>query len=258
MAELVKMQGTFIVPLLHPFSTPKPSLTKFEYDDTSQFKNFVESRDHLPIASRFLSSHAAGSDDSDEPEDDSEGVNSGAGTTSHASRQRGQGNPNFTPELDPRSPLASRIRRDSFGSLSRSSLSPRPDPNAVSAAFLGLKPSAEPSLTENDLDRGLKSILLNPSAREMQQKSNKSFTEPDLLADDRVAPHQIPDDLRRCLEVIEDILPYHIKLRDSLRKRYDEQYPFVRSLADVFVYNVRLLIPLFQCPDHRLTLVALV
>jgi hypothetical protein len=53
------------------------------------------------------------------------------------------------------------------------------------------------------------------------------------------SPHQLPDDLRRCLEVIEDsILAGHLKLSEGLRKRYDEQYPLVRSLADVFVANV--------------------
>jgi hypothetical protein len=52
-------------------------------------------------------------------------------------------------------------------------------------------------------------------------------------------PHQLPDDLRQCLEVIEDsILAGHLKLSEGLQKRYDEQYPLVRSLADVFLANV--------------------
>jgi hypothetical protein len=41
------------------------------------------------------------------------------------------------------------------------------------------------------------------------------------------------------LEVIEGgILNGHMTLADGLRKRYEEQYPLVRSLADVFVANV--------------------
>ena len=57
--------------------------------------------------------------------------------------------------------------------------------------------------------------------------------------DTGVTPHQLPDDLRQCLEVIEDsIIAGHLKLSEGLRKRYDEQYPLVRSLADVFVANV--------------------
>lgn len=54
-----------------------------------------------------------------------------------------------------------------------------------------------------------------------------------------VPPHVLPEDLRKCLEVIENgILLGHLKLSEALRKRYDEQYPLVRSLADVFVGNV--------------------
>jgi hypothetical protein len=57
-----------------------------------------------------------------------------------------------------------------------------------------------------------------------------------------IAPHQLPDDLRQCLEVLEDkIIPGHITLCEGLRKRYEEQYPLVRSLADVFVSNSHIL-----------------
>jgi hypothetical protein len=49
----------------------------------------------------------------------------------------------------------------------------------------------------------------------------------------------LPEDLRVCLEVIDGgVLDGHKRLQDALRKRYDEQYPLVRSLADVFVANV--------------------
>jgi hypothetical protein len=42
----------------------------------------------------------------------------------------------------------------------------------------------------------------------MQQKSKESLTKADLIANGGVAPHQLPDDLRQCLEVIEDsIIP---------------------------------------------------
>ena len=36
--------------------------------------------------------------------------------------------------------------------------------------------------------------------------------------DTGVAPHQLPSDLRQCLEVIEDILTGHLKLSEGLRK----------------------------------------
>ena len=90
-------------------------------------------------------------------------------------------------------------------------------------------------------------------------RSNQSLPPPplpnlnaDLIADGGVAPHQLPVDLRQCLEVIEDsILAGHVNLNDHLRKRYDEQYPLVRSLEDIFVANVRLLIFPSCCLNHR-------
>lgn len=53
-----------------------------------------------------------------------------------------------------------------------------------------------------------------------------------------VPTHLLPTDLRICLEVLEESLKGHMTLFEGLRKRYDEQYPLVRSLADVFVANV--------------------
>lgn len=56
-----------------------------------------------------------------------------------------------------------------------------------------------------------------------------------------IAPHQLPEDLRICLEVIDGgVLEGHKRLSEALQKRYDDQYPLVRSLADVFVSNVSL------------------
>jgi hypothetical protein len=62
-----------------------------------------------------------------------------------------------------------------------------------------------------------------------------------------VPPHVLPEDLRKCLEVIENgILIGHLTLSEALKKRYDEQYPLVRSLADVFVTNVSSLYVFFD------------
>ncbi|KAF8502865.1 hypothetical protein F5888DRAFT_1121837 [Russula emetica] len=49
-----------------------------------------------------------------------------------------------------------------------------------------------------------------------------------------IASYQLPDELRRCPESIRGILADHLKLVEALRKRYDEQYPLVRSLVDIF------------------------
>jgi hypothetical protein len=136
-------------------------------------------------------------------------------------------------ECDPREPLDSRTLRDSFVSLSLSLRSLRfplrRNSNAVSTASLG---------------RG-SSVELSPTERE-------AFAKADFIANGCVAPHQLPDDLRLCLEAIENILEDHLKLIEALRKRYNGQYPLVRSLADVFLDNVRLCIPLSNSPDHGL------
>jgi hypothetical protein len=49
----------------------------------------------------------------------------------------------------------------------------------------------------------------------------------------------LPDDLEKVLKVLADgILQGHIKLAAALRRRYESQYPLVRSLADVFISYV--------------------
>lgn len=57
---------------------------------------------------------------------------------------------------------------------------------------------------------------------------------------DTDSPLVVPEDLRIVLQVIgNSILKGHLALSDALRKRYDEQYPLVRSLADIFIEHVR-------------------
>jgi hypothetical protein len=246
-AELLKMRETFINPLLHPYVNSSLSTTP-ENDHMSQVETLVESAlDHLPIASRFLSSPTAGSDGFDGPED-----NGRARMISRAFRRGGQASPKLATERDPRSPLPSQTPRDSFVSIARSHLSlrlpSRPNRKSISTATLGRRCSVESSPTERDRpdrDRGRRSKSTDTSAQGMRQKSKESFTRADLIHNGGVAPRQIPDDLRQCLKVIEErILSGHVKFSECLRKRYNEQYPLVRSLADVFMANVRYL-PLF-------------
>ena len=263
------MKETFIVPLLHPYATsPIASPTMPEYDDMSRLETPVESFEHLPIASRFLSptgfrsdtptvvDHASRREDRDAANIDSESLNSEyedendrMGKGFHESRRGGQGNLNLASKHShPRSPYGtSRMGKNTsvpFPSHSHQSLPPpRSNPNAASTQSLGRQSFVGPSSTEKDRDRDRKSISTNPSSRGMLRKSRKSLTKADLIVNGGVAPHQLPDDLRQCLEVIEDsILAGHVKLSEGLRKRYDEQYPLVRSLADVFVAHVRLFI----------------
>jgi hypothetical protein len=271
-AELLKMKDTFIVPLLHPYApTPVASPTMLEYDDMSRLDTPVESLEHLPIASRFLSpigfrsdtptavDYASRREDKDTPNMDSESLNSdpedendrmGKGLSDH--RRGGQGNLTLAAKHNhPHSPYStSRMGKNTsvpFPSRSHQSLPPppRPNPNASSTQSLGRQSFVGTSSPEKERDRDRKST--NASARGMLRKSKKSLTQADVIVNSRIAPHQLPDDLRQCLEVIEDsILAGHIKLSEGLRKRYDEQYPLVRSLADVFVANVGLVL----CATH--------
>jgi hypothetical protein len=84
-----------------------------------------------------------------------------------------------------------------------------------------------------------------PPGRVLKKTRRGSEDQPKLVVfPGGVPPHVLPEDFRKCLEVIENgILIGHLKLSEALRKRYDEQYPLVRSLADVFVGNVSCLVP---------------
>jgi hypothetical protein len=258
------MKETFIVPLLHPYAITSPIASPMlDYDDMSRLETPVESIEHLPIASRFLSplgfrsdtptplDYASRRDDKDTPNMDSgsdyEDDNDRMGKSFSESRRGEQGNL-ASKHNHPRSPYGSsrtgKITSVPFPSRSHQSLPPPPRPNlnAASTQSLGRQSFVGPSSPEKDRERDRKSTSTNPSARGMMlRKSKKSLTKADLIVNGGVAPHQIPDDLRQCLEVIQDsILAGHLKLNEGLRKRYDEQYPLVRSLADVFVANVSL------------------
>jgi hypothetical protein len=81
----------------------------------------------------------------------------------------------------------------------------------------------------------------SPSQRTgMLRKFKKSDANSAAVLGDSVAPRMLPEDLRICLEVIDSgVFDGHKRLSEALRKRYDDQFPLVRSLADVFVSNVR-------------------
>ena len=255
------MKETFIIPLLHPYATsptsPIASPAMLEYDDMSRLDTPVESLEHLPIASRFLSPTGFRSDtptaldypfrreDKDTPNIDSDTLNSDAedendkmGKGFSDRRRGGQGNLHD----HPRSPYAKGKNTSvPFPSRSHQSLPPppRPNPNTASTQSLGRQSFVGTSSPEKERERDRKSTTTNQSARGMLRKSKKSLTKADVMVNGGVAPHQLPDELRQCLEVIQDsILAGHVKLSEGLRKRYDEQYPLVRSLADVFVANV--------------------
>ncbi len=254
------MKETFIDPLLHPYSTPSPTSPTY---DEFQVESPRESIDYLPIASRFLSptpfrsetpsedTHKDGrhgnidgeslnSDEEDEAED-----RMGAGYT--ASRKAMSPVAKFN---HPRSPYGKTSTRTPFGtklgttlpfpSRSHQSLPPPPRINAMNGSTQSL---GRQSVHEPDTHKGLHSPRLAstpaPSNRLLRKPKRSDPRPPPVAITGAVPPAQLPEDLKKCLEVIEEsIIEGHKTLSEGLKKRYDEQYPLVRSLADVFVANV--------------------
>ncbi|KZS99051.1 Dbl homology domain-containing protein [Sistotremastrum niveocremeum HHB9708] len=257
--ELVKMKETFIDPLLHPFSTsPVSSPTLPETIEEAYYHpdSPRESMEYLPIASRFLSPSALSAvpglsapqtpisrldrEYSDE-EDDRDTLTNGLRS------------PNSAVEHEiphPRSPYrnvpngrASRVgdamsASVPFPSRSHHSLPP-PARNypAASTTSLG-RPEGTPPQVDD------RRSTATPASRMLRRlkKSNPNPVDTQVVVQGAVAPHKIPEDLRRCLSVIEGgILKGHLTLSEGLQKRYEEQYPLVRSLADVFVAQSQIL-----------------
>ncbi|KAF8921389.1 hypothetical protein CPB85DRAFT_1428379 [Mucidula mucida] len=240
--ELVKMKDTFIDPLLHPFASTSASpigssTPNLDYDFYRSDSPPVESSDHLPpIAARFMSptppTPLLDADSMDSDDDDEADDRMGKGYSSPTNKQRQAAKHNH-----PRSPYRSTVTRTAksvpFPSGSRSHHSlPAPPPRSQQLA------SSTQSLGRQSI---ADQTSQSPSSKKqpatpMLRKSKKSDA-PNPFGDS-IAPHQLPEDLRICLQVVDSgVLDGHKRLSESLKKRYDDQYPLVRSLADVFVSN---------------------
>ncbi|KAK7693345.1 hypothetical protein QCA50_002913 [Cerrena zonata] len=271
--ELVKLKETFIEPLLHPYSTsPVSSPVQMEYDDfTTRLETPRESLEYLPIAARFLSPTGSRSDGpsgqvprkdethKDTPNIDGESLNSeeeeeaedrlGNGYSA-AKLKAASALSQAAKHNHPRSPYGSAAVRTATGrppvpfpSRSHQSLPPPPRMNPLTASSQSL---GRQSFVEANGHYGTSkaSTTATSSTRVLRKfkKSNPPTPSVPVTLPGAVPPTQIPEDLRKCLEVIESgVLEGHIRLSDSLRKRYEEQYPLVRSLADVFVTNSHIL-----------------
>ena len=259
------MKDTFIDPLLHPFSTPTiaspisstPNVDYVYYQADSSTE--PSDHDHLPpIAARFMSptptnGHRGPSASStrvrETPNIDGESLDTDdehdaddQPTTAHSTRRT-----TTLPasKLDhPRSPYHathSRMNGRSNGAVSvpfpsRSHMSLPPPPRAqmsASAHSLGRQSTIVEKERERKVSQG------DGQKTGVFRKFKKSQPSPVTIFGDHLAPHQLPEDLRICLEVVDSgVLDGHKRLSDALRKRHDDQFPLVRSLADVFVANV--------------------
>ncbi|KAJ7582912.1 hypothetical protein C8J56DRAFT_236077 [Mycena floridula] len=265
--ELVKMKDTFIDPLLHPFSastsnSPLSSTPNLDYDYFRSESPSAESADHLPpIAARFMSPTPTKTDGASTPRSkhpmiDGESMDSdddelednlgrayisgrAQGATSQASKMN-----------HPRSPYRATMTRNlpggknvPFPSRSHHSLPPPPRKDiGPSGSTHSLGRTSTMVERERNYSQGQASLVAernkHPQPKSgMLRKAKKSEVGPSPLGD-TIAPHQLPDDLRICLEVIDSgVFDGHKRLCEALKKRYDDQYPLVRSLADVFVSN---------------------
>ncbi|KAG5727691.1 RhoGEF domain-containing protein gxcJ [Termitomyces sp. T112] len=198
--ELAKMKDTFVDPLLHPFSTPAPPSVP---SSSTPNLDFAFYRPDSPLESADHLPPIAARFMSPSPT---------------AAR------PNDTIEYDSDDDRVPSPYRASVAARSRPPL-PFPTPSHFSL------PSTH-SLVDNDRDRKFS----HGEKIGMLKKFKKSAAT--AVLGGVLAPHQIPEDLRRCLEVVDSgVLDGHRRLSEALRKRYDDQYPLVRSLADVFVSN---------------------
>ncbi|TDL27348.1 Dbl homology domain-containing protein [Rickenella mellea] len=156
----------------------------------------------------------------------------------------------------PRSPYNTTAARSSaargnkaavpFPTRSHQSLPPPPRAQPLAAST----PSLRQSYIHNDHETDRHYIAPDPTPTDRKvtttsrvlRKFKRSTTAADMVIPGAVPPHQLPEDLRKCLEVLETgIFNGHVTLSEGLRKRYDDQYPLVRSLADVFVTNSHIL-----------------
>ncbi|EFI28387.1 hypothetical protein CC1G_13921 [Coprinopsis cinerea okayama7 len=255
--ELIKFKDTFIDPLLHPYATSVAAIAStpnLEYD-YYRAESPAESTEELPpIAARFMSptpgmnaSHGYTNRSKEvtaqEPESmDSDEEDEAAGGTARKYSSRKS---TASKHEHPRSPYRLGASRSTgrasgtnvpFPSRSHHSLPPPPRHGPTASTHsLG----RQSTIAEEQRDRKYsQGPAEQPQKPAMLRKFKKSQTGPESVLGNTLAPHQIPEDLRICLEVIDGgVFDGHKRLCDALRKRYDDQYPLVRSLADVFVSN---------------------
>ena len=270
---MTKLKETFIEPLLHPYAAPPVcSPTPLESDEYfARADTPRESIDHLPIAARFLSptpglrpetpattkDNARNNADNESPDSDDDEAQDQIGKGYSGTPGRSQRNGSATSAVaaaiakfnHPRSPYNTNAQRSQQGKAPlpfpvrpHQSLPPPPrGPPQGSTASLG-RQSVYGTVPEREVSYAAThqtNKTDKTSASRVLKKLRRTTPQPESLISDSVPPNQLPEDLRKCLEVLENgIYNGHLTLSEGLRKRYEEQYPLVRSLADVFVSNV--------------------
>lgn len=259
------MKETFIDPLLHPFSAtpslPSPSspplAVDYDYYRNDSPAGLAESLEDLPpIAARFMSptpslGHPSASsstrhknaetsnvDDFLTEDEDDDPTRPYLSQPSAVSRQASDHSHSHSPYRSTATRTSNRLATTvPFPSRSHQSLPHPRNQAATSTQSLG----KQSTIVE------AKHSETTPQKSGVLGKLRKTQTTPtSVLGDSAIPPRQLPEDLRTCLEVIDGgVFDGHRRLSEALKRRYDDQYPLVRSLADVFVSNVSFVFPIF-------------
>lgn len=224
MNELLKLVETFAKALLPP-SAQSPSLNLFDPSDTlsrtlspslNSPSSTTDSFDaHLPIAAKYSSSSSRQT-----------GL-SGASALSPAS----------STASDTRSPTEARMNAYHILTNGRPSHKVSQTTLNQGRSHHSLPPpprGAQPSVTPQTTSFSATYARMSHQPGRLQKGADKR------ASGQSVAKGvELPEELEKVLAVLSGgILEGHIKLAAALKKRYDNQYPLVRSLADVFTAHV--------------------
>jgi len=248
------MKETFIDPLLRPFSTastypqqstPHPGTSSESFKDCYEDLPTIpsESLENLPTTSRLLASPVGGrsttpappsTNHEETPHPEESDVDNDGYLAKGFSYKRAA---NHNHPRSPYNTTANRsCRNGEVPSPSRSHHSLHPSLRATDPADFTQSPGSQSFIADG---LSTKETIQTQGTRESSKTHKNSISEPAPVPG-VISPSQLPEDLRVCLVVIEnDLLEGHVRLSEELKRRYEEQYPLVRSLADVFISSVR-------------------
>ena len=116
------------------------------------------------------------------------------------------------------------------------------------------KPSKHPPITSRSIPPSVASRSTTPVPQPTERAGALDDLPEPVHHSTAIPPHQLPEDLRVCLDVIQNnLLENHTRFGKALKMRWEEQRTPVRSIEDILVEYVCYLSP-FVC--HRLTVSA--
>jgi hypothetical protein len=226
--ELHKLVDTFCKALLPP-SAQSPSLDLYEPQDTlartlsphlhspTTPTSPTDSNDsYLPIASRYASSTSR-----------STGLSAGLRSASDSTSAS-------TDPFETRSPTEARLNAYNILTNGRPS-------HKISQATIskGRSHNSLPPPLRNGSANTAPTSSFSATYARMSHQPGKSAKDRRSSTQSTTQPIPLPEELEKVLAVLSGgILEGHVKLAAALKKRYDNQYPLVRSLADVFTAHV--------------------